>query len=161
MSELNTDRILSVELDEARILRRTPEIDHERQVALTDLTHTSQLRLNDSLKNAAKGPYHLFLSVEGERLLLRFTGKDGMANDVTLSLKPLRGTIKDYFLMCEHYYEAIRHAPADRIQTLDMARRSVHNEAAETLQSLLSSSLTTDFPTARRLFTLICVLHIK
>jgi uncharacterized protein (UPF0262 family) len=92
---------------------------------------------------------------------LRFTGANAVTKDVTLPLAPFRGIIKDYFLMCESYFEAIKHAPPDRIQTIDMARRAVHNEGSEMLKDMLAESLTLDFDTSRRLFTLICVLHIK
>ncbi len=150
--------IHTVTLDDASIIRRTPEVEHERRVALVDLTHTNSLQLKDE---AVAGPYGLFISVRENRLTLRFTGSNEAVRDVTLPLSPFRGIIKDYFLMCESYYEAIKHAPPDRIQTIDMARRGVHNEGSEILQSLLEETLVMDFQTARRLFTLICVLHIK
>lgn len=151
-------RIHTVTLDDASIIRRTPEVEHERRVALVDLTHTNSLELADK---SITSPYALFISVRENRLTLRFTGSNGVQQDVTVPLAPFRGIIKDYFLMCESYYEAIKHAPPDKIQTVDMARRSVHNEGSEKLQELLAESLTMDFNTARRLFTLICVLHIK
>lgn len=153
-----THRIHTVTLDDASIIRRTPEVEHERRVALVDLTHTNSMQLKD---DAVAGPYGLFISVRDNRLTLRFTGSNTMQRDVTLPLAPFRGIIKDYFMMCESYYDAIKHAPPDRIQTIDMARRSVHNEGSEMLQSMLEDMLNMDFQTARRLFTLICVLHIK
>ena len=95
------------------------------------------------------------------RLTLRFTDIADKSENVTLPLSGFRGIIKDYFLMCENYYEAIKNAPGDRLQTLDMARRAVHNEGSEMLQVQLKDALEMDFATARRLFTLISVLHIK
>ena len=151
-------RIHQVTLDDASIIRRTPEVEHERRVAMVDLTHSNSLELADK---TVASPYALFISVRDNRLTLRFTGSNAIERDVTLPLSPFRGIIKDYFLMCESYYEAIKHAPPDRIQTVDMARRSVHNEGSEKLQEMLTEALTMDFNTARRLFTLICVLHIK
>lgn len=151
-------RIHSVTLDDASIIRRTPEVEHERRVAMVDLTHTNMVELADK---SITSPYALFISVRDNRLTLRFTGSNEAVADVMVALSPFRGLIKDYFLMCESYYDAIKFAPPDRIQTIDMARRSVHNEGSEKLQEMLAESLTMDFNTARRLFTLICVLHIK
>lgn len=151
-------RIHTVTLDDASIIRRTPEVEHERRVALVDLTHTNSCELTDK---TITSPYALFISVRDNRLTLRFTGSNETQKDITLPLAPFRGIIKDYFLMCESYYDAIKYAPPDKIQTVDMARRSVHNEGSEMLQDMLKDALTLDFNTARRLFTLICVLHIK
>jgi uncharacterized protein (UPF0262 family) len=151
-------RIETVTLDDASIIRRTPEVEHERRVAMVDLTHSNAVELHEG---SVTSPYGLFISVRDNRLTLRFTGSNAATHDVTIPLSPFRGIIKDYFLMCESYYEAIKHAPPDRIQTVDMARRSVHNEGSEMLQEMVKDSLTMDFNTARRLFTLICVLHIK
>lgn len=150
--------IHTVTLDDASIIRRTPEVEHERRVAMVDLTHSNRVTLAD---NRIEAPYALFISVRDNRLTLRFTGSNAAQKDVTLPLAPFRSIIKDYFLMCESYYEAIKHAPPDRIQTVDMARRAVHNEGSEMLQDMLKNDLTMDFDSARRLFTLICVLHIK
>ena len=151
-------RIAEITLDDASIIRRTPEVEHERRVAMVDLTHSNQITLADTMLAV---PYRLFISVRDGRLTLRFTGSNDTQRDVTVPLTPFRGLIKDYFLMCESYYDAIKYAPPDRIQTIDMARRAVHNEGSELLSTLLAEALTMDFNTARRLFTLICVLHIK
>ncbi len=153
-----TPSIKSVTLDDASIVRRSPEVEHERRVALVDITHTNDVTL---LGTSLAAPYDLFISVKDNRLTLRFTDVAGAKHDVTLPLMPYRGIIKDYFLMCEQYYDAIKHSASDRLQTLDMARRGVHNEGSEMLQEQLTDKLTMDFATARRLFTLICVLHIK
>ena len=151
--------IRSVSLDDASIIRRSPEVEHERRVALVDLTHSNEVTLLHAPELTA--PYDLFISVRENRLHLTFTDGAKNTHDITLSLASYRGIIKDYFLMCEQYYDAIKHSASDRLQTLDMARRGVHNEGSEMLQSQLADKITMDFATARRLFTLICVLHIK
>lgn len=151
--------IRSVTLDEASILRRSPEVEHERRVALVDMTHNNQVTLLEAPGLAP--PYDLFIRVRDNRLTLRFTASAATTHDLTLPLIGFRGIIKDYFLMCEQYYDAIKHSASDRLQTLDMARRGVHNEGSEMLQAQLADRLAMDFSTARRLFTLICVLHIK
>ena len=154
-------RIATITLDDASIVRRAMEVEHERRIAMVDILHNNQLELIGELGAAIAGPYDLFLSVRDNRLTLRFTGSNAATRDVTLPLLPFRGIIKDYFLMCESYYDAVKSASSDKIQTIDMARRGVHNEGSELLQSMLAASLTMDFSTARRLFTLISVLHVK
>lgn len=153
--------IASVTLDEASIAKRSAEAEHERQVAITDLIGTGSMAVVDPHFSPLPGPYALFASVREQRLMLELTGKGGRQCDIALAMAPFRSVIKDYFLICESYYEAIKTASRDRIQTIDMARRSLHNEGSEMLRSLLEDSLEMDLPTARRLFTLICVLHIK
>lgn len=155
----NTDRIVKVTLDDASIIRRTPEVEHERRVAIADLIDENSVGLTGDYASH-HGPYDVFISVREGRLSLKFNGPQGEAT-VAVPLPPFRSIIKDYFLMCEGYYEAIKHAPADKIQTLDMARRAVHNEGSDMLKDQLSHAVTMDFASARRLFTLICVLHIK
>ena len=151
--------IQSVSLDDASIIRRSPEVEHERRVALVDITHNNEVELLHA--PGLTPPYDLFISVRENRLTLRFTNGAANKHDIAVSLASYRGIIKDYFLMCEQYYDAIKHSASDRLQTLDMARRGVHNEGSEMLQSQLADKITMDFATARRLFTLICVLHIK
>lgn len=151
--------ITNVSLDDARILRRSAEVEHERRVAMVDLVHNNEVALLAAPNLVA--PFDLFISVREGRLTLRFTDTAQATHDITLNVAPYRGIIKDYFLMCENYYEAIKHAPSDRLQTLDMARRAVHNEGSEMLQQQLADKLQMDFATARRLFTLVSVLHIK
>lgn len=154
-----TPSIRSVTLDDASIIRRSAEVEHERRVALVDITHHNEAELLTAPDLTA--PYDLFISVRDNRLTLRFTGSNDARHDVTLALAGFRGIIKDYFLMCESYYDAIKHSASDRLQTLDMARRGVHNEGSEMLQHQLAHAIRMDFSTARRLFTLLCVLHIK
>lgn len=150
-----------MKLDDASIARRSVEAEHERQVAITDLVGTGSISVVDPHFMPLPGPYELFASVREQRLMLKLTGKGGKQCDIALVLAPFRSVIKDYFLICESYYEAIKSASRDRIQTIDMARRALHNEGSEMLQTLLEDSLKMDLSTARRLFTLICVLHIK
>lgn len=156
---MKTPSIKSVTLDEASILRRTAEVEHERRVALVDITHNNKVALLTAPQLTP--PYDLFISVCDNRLTLRFNDMQSHIHDVLLPLNGFRGIIKDYFLMCESYYDAVRYSASERLQTLDMARRGVHNEGSEMLQAQLADRLTMDFSTARRLFTLICVLHIK
>jgi uncharacterized protein (UPF0262 family) len=151
--------IQSVTLDDASIIRRSAEVEHERRVALVDITHSNEVTLLNA--PSLTPPYDLFISVRDNRLTLRFTDSHAASHDITMPLVPYRGIIKDYFLMCEQYYDAIKHSAGDRLQTLDMARRGVHNEGSEMLQAQLAERMIMDFATARRLFTLICVLHIK
>lgn len=108
------------------------------------------------------GPYHLSISVAEGRLILDIRREDGSPHEtLVLGLGRFRRTVKDYFAICDSYYQAIRKASAAEIETIDMARRGVHNEAAELLMERLDGKVEVDFATARRLFTLICVLHIK
>lgn len=151
--------ITTVTLDDASIIRRAAEVEHERRVAMVDLVHTNTVTLLGAAHMVA--PFALFISVRDNRLTLRFTDINGQTENVTLPLSGFRGVIKDYFLMCESYYEAIKHAPSDRLQTLDMARRAVHDEGSQLLQAQLTNVLAMDFATARRLFTLVSVLHMK
>lgn len=154
-------RITKVTLDDASIIRRTPEVEHERRVAMSDLVEDNEFNLVEALAKEVVGPYELFISVRDNRLTLRLTNTKKHGHDIILPLSPFRGIIKDYFMLCESYYDAIKHATSDKIQTIDMARRGIHNEGSELLQSLLGDTAIMDFDTARRLFTLICVLHIK
>jgi uncharacterized protein (UPF0262 family) len=156
---MKSPSITEVTLDDASIIRRSAEVEHERRVALVDITHNNEVTLLGAPELVA--PFSLFISVRDNRLTLRFTDITGAVFSSVLPLIGFRGIIKDYFLMCEQYYDAVKHSASDRLQTLDMARRSVHNEGSEKLQSQLAQDIWMDFATARRLFTLICVLHIK
>ena len=114
-----TGPITTVTLDDASIIRRAPEVEHERRVAMVDLAHSNDITFLAA--PTLTPPFDLFLSVRENRLTLRFTDAQGTSHDVIIGLHAFRGVIKDYFLMCENYYEAIKHAPSDRLQTLDMA----------------------------------------
>jgi uncharacterized protein (UPF0262 family) len=148
-------RIVDVELDERSIARNIPEVEHERKVAIFDLLENNSFALDDG----APGPYRLRLSITENRLCFEISGAAAEATTFLLSLSPFSKLIKDYFLVCESYYEAIKTAPPARIEALDMGRRGLHDEGSHLLIERLKGKVTTDFETARRLFTLICALH--
>ena len=151
-------RLAAIVLDERSILRRTREIEQERDVAIYDLIESNSFRPEGS----AGGPYNLSLGVEENRLTFDITLQDGTAHGkVMLSLTPLRRVIKDYFLICDSYFKAIRTAPPSQIEALDMGRRGLHDEGSELLKERLKGKIELDHDTARRIFTLICVLHMK
>ena len=149
-------RLVDVELDES-IGRSTPDVEHERAVAIFDLIEENSFHL---INDDGHGPYRLKLSFVEDRLVFAISREPGEAV-VThiLSLTPFRRIVKDYFMICESYYEAIRSSTPNQIEAIDMSRRSVHNEGSQTLLDRLSGKIEIDFDTARRLFTLICVLR--
>ena len=156
--EDNMYRIADLVLDEKTVMRRSPDVEHERKVAIFDLLEENNFRPNGS----SGGPYHLHLAIEENRLVfdIRLEG-DVAHGKILLSLTPFRKIIKDYFLICESYYDAIKSAAPAKIEAIDMGRRGLHNEGSELLKARLTDKIDVDFDTARRLFTLICVLHIK
>jgi uncharacterized protein (UPF0262 family) len=154
----NAQRLVAVTLDEASIGRSGPDIEHERAVAIYDLLEDNVFAPNDD----DKGPYALHLSISDNRLVFDIRTADGkpiMAH--LLSLSPFRRIVKDYFMICDSYNQAIRTATPDRIEAIDMGRRGLHDEGSRILQERLRRKVRVDFDTARRLFTLICVLHWK
>ena len=152
------DRIVDVRLDEKSVIRWRPEIEQERNLAIFDLLERNSFRLVDGFA----GPYALELSLRDATLCLRVKAHNGEeALDIALPVRPLRRIIKDYFLICDSYYQAIRGATPSRIETIDMARRSLHNEGSEMLREALAERVDMDLDTARRLFTLVCVLHLR
>ena len=155
-------RIIHIELDEATILWRNADIEQERRIAIFDLIEENSFKPVRASEAGHGGPFRLRLSVEDGRLALMISGEDGaLLETLILGLGRFRRPIRDYFAICDSYYQAIRKATASEIETIDMARRGVHNEAAELLVERLAGKVDTDFATARRLFTLICVLHIR
>ena len=151
-------RLSAITLDEHSVVQRSRAIEQEREVAIYDLLEANLFKPEGS----SGGPYHLALGVEETRLALDIFLEDGTPyGKVLLSLSPLRKTIKDYFLVCENYYKAIRTAPPHQIEALDMARRALHDEGARALKERLDGKVETDQDTARRLFTLICVLQMR
>ena len=150
-------RIAKIDLNEHSVLRRNADVEHERNVAIFDLVEENSFALA-----GANGPYHVTLAIEENRLVfdIRSTG-DKPIRRVMLPLSPFRRIVKDYFLICESYYAAIRTASPSRIEAIDMGRRSLHDEAATLLAERLADDITMDANTARRLFTLLCVLHIR
>jgi uncharacterized protein (UPF0262 family) len=156
--ERDRRRIVEISLDERTVVRRSPDVEHERAVAIYDLTEENYF----SPAGDDGGPYHLHLSIAENRLLfdIRSDAEEAVAT-VTLPLLPLRRIVKDYFAICESYYEAIRTASPSKIEAIDMGRRGLHDEGCEILRDRLDGKIEIDFDTARRLFTLICVLHIR
>jgi uncharacterized protein (UPF0262 family) len=151
------NRLVDIVLDDASIGRATPDVEHERAVAIFDLLEENSFApANDE----TGGPYKLTLSVAESRLVFSVTRENGDPVAIhMLSLTPFKRVIKDYFLICESYYDAIRTASPSHIEAIDMGRRGLHNEGSQTLQERLAGKIEVDFDTARRLFTLICVLH--
>jgi uncharacterized protein (UPF0262 family) len=151
-------RLVAVTLDENSIGRSGPDVEHERAVAIYDL-----LEANSFVpEGTERGPFKLHLSITGNRLVfdIRRTNDTPVVAHL-LSLSPLRRIVKDYFMICDSYYAAIRTATAERIEALDMGRRALHDEGSKLLMERLKRKVNVDFETARRLFTLICVLHWK
>ncbi|MCL9983686.1 MAG: UPF0262 family protein [Erythrobacter sp.] len=155
-------RIAQVTLDEATILWRNADVEQERRVAIYDLIEENTFKPLRSAERGAKGPYHLHLSVTDGRLAMDISDEAGqLLETLLIGMARFRRPIREYFAICDSYYQAIRKATPAEIETIDMARRGIHNGAAELLLERLEGKVDTDFATARRLFTLICVLHIK
>ncbi len=154
----DTSRLIEITLDEKSVGRKSSDVEHERKVAIFDLLEDNVF----ALEGREEGPYSLLLSIAENRLV--FAVSDASHKPITsfmLSLSPFRKIVKDYFFVCESYYEAIKTAPPSRIEALDMGRRGLHNEGSQLLMQRFEGKITTDFDTARRLFTLICALHWK
>jgi len=153
------NRIVHVVLDEKTLVRRKPEVEHERAVAIYDLIEDNRF---EPVGLSEHGPFNLHLSIAENRLSLDLRTQAGEPlTVVALPLSPFRGIVRDYFLICESYYNAIRKATPSQIEAIDMGRRALHNEGSELLQERLKGKIEVDHDTARRLFTLICVLHIR
>jgi len=159
---MSDPRIISVELDEATILWRNADIEQERRIAIFDLIEENYFKPLKQHEDGYAGPYQLKLSVQEGRLVISIGRENGEPLEtLILALGRFRRPIRDYFAICDSYYQAIRKASAAEIETIDMARRGVHDQGAELLVERLEGKIDVDFKTARRLFTLICVLHIK
>lgn len=149
-------RLIDLELD-ASIGRSTPDVEHERAVAIFDLIEENSFQ---PAGDEGGGPYRLKLSLVDSKLVFDIAREDGsIVVTHILSLTPFRRIVKDYFMICESYYDAIRSSTPSQIEAIDMGRRGLHNEGSQTLQDRLSGKIDIDFDTARRLFTLVCVLH--
>jgi uncharacterized protein (UPF0262 family) len=154
-------RICHIEIDETGLKAATPEIEQERKVAVFDLLEENSFALpaRDG-KAVPDGPYRLALAIREGRLVFDIaTEKDVKVGEFHLSLGPFRQVVKDYFQICASYFEAVKRLPPSQIEAIDMARRGIHNEGARVLQDRLEGKAEVDIDTARRLFTLICVLH--
>ena len=157
--EQSSERLISVDLDEHTVVRRSPQIEHERKVAIYDLLdENSFVTVNEEIS----GPYKLHLSIVDNRILfdVRNTADETLMT-FTLPGSSFRRIIKDYFMICESYFAAIKTQAPSQIEAIDMGRRGLHDEGAELLSERLEADVVIDKTTARRLFTLICVLHIR
>jgi uncharacterized protein (UPF0262 family) len=152
-------RLIEIELDDASMGSSSPEVDHERKVAIFDLLEENFFELADG----PEGPYKLRLAIAEQRLVISAIAGQAQNPCATflLSLNPFRRVVKDYFLVCENYFEAIKTAPPSRIEALDMGRRALHDEGSKLLLERLDGKVRMDVPTSRRLFTLLCALHWK
>ena len=155
---MESRRLIAITLDEASVVRRSADIEHERKVAIFDLIEENSFRpMGDH-----PGPYHLHLGIEESRLVFAIHDEgDSPLGKVILALSPFRNVIKEYFMVCESYYAAIKTASPSRIEAIDMGRRGLHNQGSQLLMERLAGKIEIDFDTARRLFTLICVLLTK
>jgi uncharacterized protein (UPF0262 family) len=154
---MSDPRIIDIELDERTIIRRSEDIEREKQVAIFDL-----LEGNSFQPLGHQGPFRILLRIEEGRLAIEVKDDAGTPLDtIRLGLARFKRPVRDYFAICESYFKAVRSDSPKGLEAIDMARRAVHNEAAVLLQECLAGKVEMDFDTARRLFTLICVLHIK
>lgn len=158
-----TDRLIEIQLDDSGLPAPTPEIEQERRVAIFDLLEENAFGIigRDGWI-VPTGPYKLDLSIADRRLVFDLHTKTGeKAGEFHLSLTPFRQVIKDYFQICESYFDAVKRLPPSQIEAIDMGRRGIHNEGSSVILERLEGKVNTDMATARRLFTLICVLHFK
>ena len=152
------NKLFDIRLDDHNFVARNPEVEHERRIAIYDLLDDNSFEILGS----DRGPYSLLLKRREARLIFRIFGDDGApVADISVSLSSFRKIIRDYFTVCESYYDAIKSASPSKIEAIDMGRRGLHDEGAEMLQEKLSEKVKVDNSTARRLFTLICVLHVR
>ena len=150
-------RIIAIELDEGTIIHRNEDVERERQVAIFDL-----LEQNHFVAVGHEGPFRILLRIEDDRLAIDLrNADDAPLETLRIGLARFRRPIRNYFAICESYFDAVRSNGTRSVETVDMARRGLHNEAAELLIECLKDRIEMDFDTARRLFTLICVLHIR
>lgn len=153
--------IAHIELDDSGLPPPTPEIEQERKVAMFDLMEENSFSLKARDERAVpSGPYNVGLSIRDKRLVFDVTTQGHeKAGEIHLSLSPFQQVVKDYFQICASYFDAVKKLPPGQIETIDMARRGIHNEGARILEERLEGKAEIDSDTARRLFTLICVLH--
>lgn len=156
--EKSRDRLISITLDQASLGRVNSNIEHEREVAIFDILDGNAFRV----EGQDEGPYKLHVALAEEKLLLNIAGEqDGAKTEQSVALTPLKRIMKDYFMVCESYYEAVRTAPPAKIQAIDVNRRGLHDEGSTVLKEKLAPKIIVDEDTARRLFTLVCSLHWK
>lgn len=151
-------QLVHLSLDDPALTARNADLEHERRVAIFDILENNHFALVDG----PSGPYRLKLSLADRGIVFAVSDKAGEAlSRIELSMRPLRRNIRDYFMICESYFEAMRNATPERVETIDQARRALHNESAELLKTSLADKVTLDDDTARRLFTLISVLQMR
>jgi uncharacterized protein (UPF0262 family) len=152
--------IVRIQLDERSFLRRRPEVEHEREVALFDLLEENTFTLKG--ERVCAPPYHLHLSLREDRLVFDVRDADeAPQKEVVLAIRPFRAVIKDYFLVCESYFDAIKTSSPTQIEAIDVGRRALHNEGAQMLAERLRDHVELDYDTSRRFFTLLCILHMR
>jgi uncharacterized protein (UPF0262 family) len=151
------NKIAAITLDEKSVVRRSPEIESERNAAIADLLHENQF----APASGHTGPFSLHLAIEENRLLIDIAGADGASETIQVGLDTFRRIVKDYFVVCGSYYDAVRRQNLSQVEAIDAGRRALHNEGSALLIERLADKVTVDHDTARRLFTLICVLHLR
>ena len=152
------EQLVHLSLDDPALTARNADLEHERRVAIFDILENNHFALVDG----PSGPYRLKLSLADRGIVFAVSDREGAAlSRIELSMRPLRRNIRDYFMICESYFEAMRNATPERVETIDQARRALHNESAELLKTSLADRVTVDDDTARRLFTLISVLQMR
>ena len=155
-------RIIAIDLDEHTILWRSADIEQERRIAIFDLLEGNYFKPAVVYRDGYEGPFKLLLAVEEGRLAMTISRETGEhLETLVIALGRFRRPVRDYFAICDSYFQAVKNSTPAQIETIDMARRAIHNDAAELLKERLAAKIDMDFDTARRLFTLICVLHIK
>jgi uncharacterized protein (UPF0262 family) len=154
---MSDQRIAAITLDERSVVRRSPEIESERGAAIADLLHENSF----APASGQTGPFALHLAVEENRLLIEVNGADRSSEAIQLGLGPFRRIVKDYFVICESYYDSVRRHNLNQVEAIDAGRRALHNEGASLLIEQLAGKVAIDHDTGRRLFTLICVLHLR
>ena len=154
----NDQRIAAITLDEHTVVRRNADIEHERATAIADLLEENAF----APASGRRGPFNVHLAIEENRLNLEIRSTtDGSSEVIVLPLAPFRRIVKDYFIVCESYYQAVRSGRLGQVEAIDMGRRGLHDEGSALLIERLADKVAIDHDTARRLFTLICVLHLR
>jgi uncharacterized protein (UPF0262 family) len=151
------NRIAAITLDERSVVRRSPEIESERNAAIADLLHENSF----APVSGQAGPFALRLAIEENRLLIDITGVDRSTETIQVGLGPFRRIVKDYYVVCESYYDALRRQNLSQVEAIDAGRRALHDEGSSLLAERLAEKVAVDHDTGRRLFTLICVLHLR
>ncbi len=162
MNFQSTQRICQIELDDKSIIRRNDDIEHERRIAIFDLLETNRFAPKGDIGGSYPGPFNIKLRIEDNRLAIDLKTKEKKdLETLILPLTPLRKIIKEYFIICDNYYDAVKSSSPKTIEAIDLGRRALHNEGSEIMRERLADKVDIDFETARRLFTLICVLQIR